>query len=53
MMHEREKSSLAIVAMKPANKAGDSAAEPGERRAGAEENAAAVTRARLRTGKRV
>ena len=48
MMHGREKSDLAIVAMKPANKAneptaeastGANAAEPGERRAGAKGNA--------------
>ena len=48
MMHGREKSDLAIVAMKPANKAneptaeastGASAAEPVERRAGAKGNA--------------
>ena len=47
MMHGREKSDLAIVAMKPANKAneptaeastGASAAEPVERRAGAKGN---------------
>ena len=39
MTHGREKSGLAIVAGKPANKAIGSAAEPGERRAGAEGNA--------------
>ena len=48
MMHGREKSDLAIVAMKPANKAneptaeastGENAAEPVERRAGAKGNA--------------
>src|SRR2546429_4218669 len=48
MMHGREKSDLAIVAMKPANKAneptaeastGANAAEPVERRAGAKGNA--------------
>src|SRR5215472_8090182 len=48
MMHGREKSDLAIVAMKPANKAneptaeastGANAAEPVERRAGAKRNA--------------
>jgi group II intron reverse transcriptase/maturase len=38
-MHGREKSDPAIVAMKPANKAGRPAAEPVERRAGAEGNA--------------
>jgi hypothetical protein len=36
MMHEREKSDPAIVAMKPANNAERSAAEPVEPRAGAE-----------------
>ena len=39
MMHGREKSDPAIVAMKPTNKAGQPAAEPVERRAGAEGNA--------------
>lgn len=39
MMHGREKSDSAIVAMTPTNKAGQSAAEPVERRAGAEGNA--------------
>ncbi len=34
MMHEREKSGLAVVAMKPTNKAERSAAELGEPRAG-------------------
>ena len=38
MMHGREKSDSAIVAMKPANKAGQPAAERAERRAGAEGN---------------
>ena len=38
-MHGREKSDPAIVAMKPTNKAGRPAAEPVERRAGAEGNA--------------
>jgi len=38
MMHEREKSGLAVVAMKPTNKAERSAAELGEPRAGAEGN---------------
>ena len=36
MMHGREKSDPAIVAMKPANKAASAAAELVERRAGAE-----------------
>ena len=39
MMHEREKSDLVVVAVKPTNKAGGiSAAEPVEPRAGAEGN---------------
>ena len=36
MMHEREKSDPAVVAVKPTNKAERSAAEPVEPRAGAE-----------------
>src|SRR5258706_2045362 len=39
MMHEREKSDPAVVAVKPTNKAERSAAEPVEPRAGAEGNA--------------
>ena len=39
MMHEPGKSDSAIVAAKPTNKAGRPAAEPVERRAGAEGNA--------------
>ena len=39
MMHGREKSDPAIVAMKPTNKAGQPAAEPVEPRAGAKGNA--------------
>jgi RNA-directed DNA polymerase len=39
MMHGREKSDPTIVAVKPTNKAGRPAAEPVERRAGAEGNA--------------
>jgi RNA-directed DNA polymerase len=39
MMNGHEKSDPAIVAMKPTNKAGQPAAEPGERRAGTEGNA--------------
>jgi RNA-directed DNA polymerase len=39
LMHGREKSDPAIVAMKPANRAGQPATEPVERRAGAEGNA--------------
>ena len=38
MTHEREKSGLAVVAMKPTNKAERSGAELGEPRAGAEGN---------------
>jgi RNA-directed DNA polymerase len=38
-MNGREKSGLAVVAAKQANKAGQPAAEPGERRAGAKGNA--------------
>ena len=34
MMHEREKSDTAVVAVKPTNKAGATAAEPVEPRAG-------------------
>ena len=39
MMHEREKSGLAVVASKPANKAGEPVAELVEPRAGAKGNA--------------
>jgi len=39
MMHDHEKSDSAVVAEKPTNKAEQSAAEPVERRAGAEGNA--------------
>ena len=39
MMYDREKSDLAIVAVKPTNKAGQPAAELVEPRAGAEGNA--------------
>ena len=39
MMHEPEKSDSAVVATKPANKAGQLVAEQVERRAGAEGNA--------------
>src|SRR5229473_661734 len=39
MMHEREKSDPAVVAVKPTNEAERSAAEPVERRAGAKGNA--------------
>ena len=51
MMHGREKSDTAIVAVKPTNKAGQPAAEPVERRAGAEGNASqqSTDRAQNRT----
>ena len=39
MMHEREKSDTAVVAVKPTNKAGATAAESVEPRAGTERNA--------------
>ena len=39
MMHGHEKSDLAIVAVKPTNKAGQPAAEPVEPRAGTKRNA--------------
>ena len=39
MMHDHEKSDFAIVAGKPTNKAGATAAEPVEPRAGTERNA--------------
>src|SRR3954466_14174131 len=39
MMNGREKSDSVVVAMNPTNKAGQPAAEPGERRAGTEGNA--------------
>jgi RNA-directed DNA polymerase len=38
MMHDREKSDSAIVAGKPTNKAGATAAEPVEPRAGTKRN---------------
>jgi hypothetical protein len=43
MMYDREKSDLAIVAVKPTNKAGQPAAELVEPRAGAEGNASPGT----------
>ena len=49
-MHEQEKSDSAIVAMKPANKAGKLAAEWAEPRAGAKGNAVMNTRSGLRAG---
>jgi hypothetical protein len=39
MTHEREKSDTAVVAVKPTNKAGATAAEPVEPRAGTKRNA--------------
>ena len=45
MMHEPEKSDFAVVATKPANKAGRPAAEQVERRAGTEGNVASKARA--------
>src|SRR5262245_5155878 len=39
MMHEREKSDTAVVAVKPTNEAGATAAEPVEPRAGTKRNA--------------
>jgi hypothetical protein len=50
MMHEPEKSDSAIVATRPANKAGRPAAEPVERRVGTEGNTASKARAGHRTG---
>ena len=50
MMNGREKSDSAIVAMKPANKAGRPAAEQVEPRAGTKGNAGQPTRAGRRTG---
>jgi hypothetical protein len=47
MMHGPEKSDPAIVAVKPANKAEQSAAESAEPRAGTKGNAAGKARARL------
>ena len=51
MMHEPEKSDSAVVATKPANKAGRPAAEQVERRAGTEGNVASKARAGHSTGK--
>jgi RNA-directed DNA polymerase len=53
MMHGREKSDPAIVAMKPANKAVSAAAELVERRAGAEGNARQQSTRRTQTRERV
>src|SRR5437763_4419566 len=52
MMHERGKSDIAIVAVKPANKAEQSAAEPVEPRAVTKGNAdqQSTSRAQSRTG---
>src|ERR1700732_784380 len=53
-MHESKKSDLAVVAMKPTNKAGGiTAAEPVEPRAGAEGNAGAQSPPRTQTRARV
>jgi len=53
MMNGREKSDPAIVARKPTNKAGSPAAEPVERRAGAEGNADQRSTLRAQTRDRV
>jgi RNA-directed DNA polymerase len=53
MMHGREKSDPAIVAMKPANNAVSAAAELVERRAGAEGNARQQSTRRTQTRARV
>ena len=50
MMHERGKSDLVIVAVKPTNKAERSAAEPVERRAGTKGNAVQQTHTGHSTG---
>ena len=49
MMHGREESDLAIVAVKPTNAAERSAAEPVEPRAGAEGNAGQRDTGRMQT----
>ena len=53
MMHEHEKSNLAIVAVKPANRAEQSAAESVEPRAGAEGNASQQSTHRAQYRRRV
>jgi RNA-directed DNA polymerase len=53
MTHGREKSDPAIVARKPANKAAPAAAEPAERRAGAEGNARQQSTRRTQCRERV
>ena len=53
MMHDREKSDLAIVAGKPTNKAGQLAAESVEPRAGAEGNASQQSTHRTQGRERV
>src|SRR5262245_47206259 len=53
MMHGREKSDLVIVAMKPANKAVSTAAEPVERRAEAKGNASQQSTCRTQSRVRV
>ena len=50
MMNEREKSDPAVVAVKSANKAGQTADEWMEPRAGAEGNASGKARSELRIG---
>ena len=50
MMHGREKSDPAVVAMKPAKSAAQAAGEPVERRAGAKGKAEQVARTRHRAG---
>ena len=52
-MNGREKSDPATVAMKPTNEAGRPAEEPGERRAGAEGNAAQHNTHRAQNRERV
>src|ERR1700704_4685417 len=53
MMHGREKSDSAIVAVKPTNKAVPTAAEPAEPRAGAKGNARQQSTHRTQGGERV
>jgi hypothetical protein len=53
MMHGREKSDSSIVPGKPANKAGEPAAEPVEGREGAEGNAAQQSGCRTQTRERL
>ena len=53
MMNGRERSDPAIVAVKPTNKAGQPAAEPGEPRAGTEGNADQQSTCRAQNRERV